>query len=202
MEKLIDVTVIGKELDVPVIAAYGPNREGPFYNQVWSKPYAQQLLESVHPNEAGDTYILTGHVDPWVFMAIIYKLQGGDIYFRVPSGDTKLEPMQRGECKYKGVFSTKTEEDDVFVTADFDKLESIVGGPAMVNLEELAVPEIPAGKNVYFHGIGKYPFQMRTAYTLMNGCKSLSCASGTAEAYTCSIPGGDVSEVGDIRPLA
>lgn len=34
MKKLIDIAEIGKELDVPVVASYGPNREGPFYNQV------------------------------------------------------------------------------------------------------------------------------------------------------------------------
>lgn len=199
MKKLIDIAEIGKELDVPVVASYGPNREGPFYNQVWSKQYALRLMERVQPDAAGDAYVLTGHVDPWVSAAVIHRLHAPEVYFKVPAGETLLVPMARGACKYDGIITAECVGDDVFVTADFDKLEDIVGGPANVDLEQLAVPEIPAGKNVFFHGIGKFPFQMRTIVTIMDGCASLSCASGPAEAYSCAIPGGSMAEVGDTR---
>lgn len=199
LKKLIDIAEIGKELDVPVLAFYGPNREGPFYNQVWSKQFALQLLEKIEPTCPGETYTLTGHVDPWVSVAVIHKLGADEVYFRVPAGETLLTPMARGKCRYNGIITVECDGDDVFVTADFDKLEGIVGGPAAVDLDQLAVPEIPEGKNVYFHGIGKFPFQMRTAVTLMKGCKSFSCASGNAEVYSCAIPGGEMHEVGDTR---
>ena len=201
MQKVIDVAAIGKNLDVPVVASYGPNHEGPFYNQVWSKEYVLQMLERIEPDKNGDTYVLTGHVDPWIFVALIKKLEAKEIVFRVPAGDERLFPMTRGIFPYEGVCHIREDGDDVFVTVDFDKLERTVGGPMNIDMDALALPEIPQGKNVYFHGIGKFPFQMRIAVTLMEGCKSLSCASGAAEVYCCSIPGGPMKEIGDTRPI-
>lgn len=201
MEKVIDLAAIGKELDVPVIACYGPNHEGPFYNQVWNQKYALELLEQFEPDKDGNTYILTGHVDPWIFAALIRKLAAKDVIFRVPVGDSALTAMKRGEFPYDGICTVREDGEDVFVTVDFDKLERIVGGPMNVDMDALALPEIPQGKNVYFHGIGKYPFQMRVVVTLMEGCKSFSCASGAAEVYSCAVPGGSMEKVGDSRPL-
>ena len=201
MEKVIDIAALGEEIGVPKVASYAPNGMGPFYNQVWSGEYARRVLDMIEP-EAGDVkYILTGHVDPWISMAVWDKLKSDNVWFRVPAGDTKLVPMKRGECAYADVVTIATEGNSAYVTFDFDALEKIVGGPQKVDMDALALPEIPDGMDVYFHGIGKFPFQVRCAYTLAQKCRSLSCASGPAEVYCCAIPGGDLKQVGDETPV-
>ena len=202
MEKLIDLAAMGKELGVPEVASYAPNGMGPFYNQVWSKDYVLRMLDMIEPEQGDVKYILTGHVDPWISMAVWKKLGSDNVWFRVPAGDTKLTVMQRGQCRYPDVVECRTEGERAYVTFDFDKLEKIVGGPQKVDMDELALPELPEGMDVYFHGIGKFPFQMRCAYTLAQTCRSLSCASGGAGAYSCAIPGGGLKEVGDETPIA
>ncbi len=201
MEKVLDLAAMGKALGVPEIASYGPNGQGPIYSQVWSKDYVLRLLAQIEPDTNGNTYILTGHVDPWISAAVLHRLAASDVYFRVPAGDTKLTPMHRGPCPYEGIITAEICGDDVFVKADFDKLEGLVGGPLQVDLDALAIPDFPADKNVYFHGIGKFPFQMRAVFTLMPNCRSLSCASGNAEVYQCAIPSGTMQEVGDSFPV-
>ena len=222
MTETIDLARIGKEAGVPTREVAGPFGEV-MYDQDWSKPCLPKVFDLIRERLEPGPVPMTGHTDPWVFLAIVYALDLEERFaFAVPSGTHRLVPLARGpEPGVNVVFKVLEEGDRVFVyfDTDPDQPENKVfpapgaqdGPPDMTDFQpqehsfdaadipKIVVPEIPTGKHVYFYGDGIFPAHLAVAHELGKGQKSLWVACHGKD-YACVFCRDGSAEAGDLYP--
>ncbi len=221
MSEVIDLAQIGKQAGIPTREIPGPFGEV-LYDQVWEKQYLPAVVALLRDRMQPGPVRMTGHIYPWVFLAIVYALHIEERFeFVVPSGAHRLVALEHGAgLENCVVFKILEEEDKVFVyfDTDPDKPENKVfpqsNGEAM-NMEEfvpqehsfdasdipkICVPDIPKGKHVYFYGDGIFPAHLVVAHELGKGQLSLFVGCHN-EDYTCVFCRDGSAEVGDSYPL-
>ena len=195
---LVNIEDLGREVGVPVQKVFSPDGKHEMMLQAWSKPYLAKALEKAD-GWKGQKIILTGHVDPWVTMAILDRIAPADVRYRVPMGDTELYPLAHGapNPELDTVFAVQEDGDNVYINFNSDK-EGAEGHTFQIeDISRIVVPDIPAGKNIFFHGLGMYPVQIVVLNELAKTCGSLSTACHADPVYTCAISRNGSLEPGD-----
>lgn len=198
---LVNIEDLGREINVPVQKVFSPDGKHEMMLQAWSKPYLHEALEKVAPLE-GQKVIITGHVDPWVTIALLDRIAPEDVRYRVPMGDTELYSLAHGEPnpELDTVFVIREEGDNVFISFNSDREGSAEHTFKMEDIHRIVVPEIPAGKNIFFHGLGMYPVQIVVLNELKKNCGSLSTACHADPVYTCAVCRNGTLKPGDTTP--
>ena len=198
---LVNIEDIGREIGVPTHIMTSPDGKHQMEIQSWSKPYLQKALRKADVYQ-GQKIILTGHVDPWVTMAVLDRISPEDILYRVPMGDTKLYALAHGEANpdLDVVFTVKEDGNKVFINFNSDKPGAQGHTFDMSRIAEVIVPDIPAGKHLFVHGLGMYPVQIVVLNELQKSCVSLSTAAHDDQVYTCAICRDGSMEPGDTTP--
>ena len=178
---LIDLAELGREAGVPELERIAPNGIHVTF-QSWNGTYVQKIithLQKIQPEKL----ILTGHVDPWVTMSVILSLNASELYSRVPTGDMRLEPLPRGMYDTDIITMHQT-DGDVFLTFDGNALEKKSGSPEKVRMDQVVLPDVGPGKNIYLVADGKFPHQLAVAYSLSRECKRFYM--GTSSSPSCN----------------
>lgn len=135
-------------------------------------------------------------------MAILDRIAPTDVRYRVPMGDTELYPLAHGvpNTDLDAVFLVKEDGDNVYISFNSDKEGATGHTFRMEDIPKIIVPDIPAGKNIFFHGLGMYPVQIVVLNELAKTCGSLSTACHSDPVYTCAISRNGSMEPGDTTP--
>jgi hypothetical protein len=198
----VDIEELGRQINVPFFTRSSPDGKHHMDIQQWSKPYLQQALELVAPY-AGKPVVLSGHVDPWVTMAIRQRILSPNLIYGGPQGEMPQYTLAHGEPdpNLDAVFNILEEDGNVYINFTSDKPGVTEGhsfNPA--DIPKIVVPDFPAGTNIFMHGLGMYPVQIAVCGELAKTCGSLFLAAHDAEVYTCAVCNNGLYEPGDTVP--
>ena len=218
---MIELAQIGKEAGVPTREVPGPFGET-MYDQTWDKQSLPPVIDLLRTRlEPDGPVAMTGHTDPWVFLAIVYALDLEDRFqFTVPGGAHRLISLPHGPDPEAGVvFRILEEGDRVFVYFDTDPDQpenKVFPQPGeepgdlsgftpqehsfdAADIPKIVVPEIPTDKHVFFYGDGIFPAHLVVAHELGKGQRSLWVACHNKD-YACVFCRDGSAEVGDTFP--
>jgi hypothetical protein len=198
---IVDIEELGKQAGVPASMHTSPDGKHQMEIQTWSKPYLEKVLEAVAPYE-GQPIVLTGHVDPWVTMAVRERIASPDLTYRVPMGDMELCDLAHGEPNpaLDAVFSVLEEDGNVYINFNSDKPGATGHTFNPADIPKIVVPDLPAGKDIFMHALGMYPVQIAISAELAKTCGSLFLAAHDDQVYTCAICKNGKFEPGDTVP--
>ena len=203
---VISVEELGKKFGVSeeeVVLPTGEKR----MQQTWQIKDVQRAVSELQYcfNSPKNTYLLTEISEPWITLALMEALKPLHVKYLYPrSNGTELEmyELKRGKqnSNYDVVFEVVEAGDKVFINLNSDSPDALKIGHHTFNLDNLskvAIPEIPAGKHVFIHGIGMYSVMVCIAKNYLKDAKSLSIAAHESD-YICAVSYTDDLKVGDV----
>jgi hypothetical protein len=203
---VIDVSQIGKKMNVPVKEIEGPEGRK-FKQQLWKKEDLKKAIADLQYcfKEPEKVYVLTEVPEPWITLALIQALHPLKVHYLYPGpGGTELDlaDLKRGKQtpNYDVAFEVVEQGDKVFINLNSDRPEAATTGKHtfdLNNLPKVLIPDIQAGKHVFIHGKGAYGVMVSIARNYIKNCKSLSMAAHETD-YTCAVSNTKGMEPGDV----
>lgn len=214
-QEMISINTLGEILKVGSKTFSAPDGKQ-ITQPVWNKEnYLEglKLLEQYQDPDCG--YTVTNSPAPWLTVAYAYELGKRSRYashYQYPAPptpqlagwDVDLSPLAVGEQEnnYHVVCEVIEDGENVYLNLNSDDPNadmSKFAGPHTFNPDDLPkvlIPELPKGKNIFFHAKGMFCVMVRVAMSYADDCKSLSIAAHDDD-YTCAISNGAELQVGD-----
>lgn len=174
--------------------------------------YERALAELSKWKEQPDNdYFLTDVPAPWILIALVKALEPCRVrylYMREDGVEVDISRLARGnrpkEENFDVVFEVIERGDDLFINMNSDHPVADIkanGGPHtfdIANLPKVVIPEIPAGKHIYFHAKGRYCVMDVIALNFLENAKSLSIACHDEDYFCAYTTDPSFLKVGDV----
>lgn len=162
-------------------------------DHAWDQPALQKAVSECKLRAKGaDIVELRGHVPNWVVSALAYAVQPAVCYFEIgPGGCFKMTstpfPIDAAEPTC-GLFFDVTEQDDkIYVKARTDAPHADAHGFDLSKFDQIIMPPIPAGKDVFLSGETVNPVAVSMVLTYAAISRSVYIRFHEEPNYYCSV---------------
>lgn len=142
-------------------------------------------------------YVISNSPEPWVTVGLVSALSPVKLLYLAPGPNaTPVEmcSLSRGvEGENYGVTYQVFEEGDrIFINMSSDDKKKIAENPTgprhtfdVANLPRIAIPDLPAGKNIFIHAKGMFTVMCTVACNYLDCAESISIAAHEDD-YVCA----------------
>lgn len=172
-------------------------------DHVWTQAALQRAVAEVQESAQGaDIVELRGHLANWALSAMAWAALPAKSYFEIGPGGmyhlTSLPFPVTEEAPTCGMFfEVKEEGDRVYVRAMTDNPDADAHGFDLTKFDQIVMPPIPAGKDVFLSGETVNPVAVSMALTYADTARSVFQRFHQEPAYHCSITHTPDFAVGD-----
>lgn len=172
-------------------------------DHAWNQPSLQKaVVECKQRAKDADIVELRGHVPNWALSAMAYAVLPAVCYFEIgPGGMYHLTstpfPIDAAEPTCGMFFEVKEEVEKVFVKALTDNPHADAHGFDMNKFDQIIMPPIPAGKDVFLSGETVNPVAVSMVLTYANIARSVYIRFHAEPNYYCSVTHTPEIAIGD-----
>ncbi len=172
-------------------------------DHAWNKPALQRAVaECKELAQGADVVELRGHIPNWALSAMAIAVLPASCFFKIgPGGIYELTsapfPISDAEPTCGMFFIVKEEGDNVYVKAMTDNPDADAHGFDLNKYDQIIMPPIPAGKNVFLSGETVNPVAVSMALTYEPEAKTLYSRFHQEPNYYCTMSRTPEVEIGD-----
>lgn len=172
-------------------------------DHAWNQPALQKAVAECREKAKGaDIVELRGHVPNWALSAMAYAVQPAVCYFEIgPGGMYHLTstpfPVDAAEPTCGMRFQVREEGDKVYVQAETDAPHADAHGFDLTKFDQITMPPIPVGKDVFLSGETVNPVAVSMVLTYAEISRSVYIRFHEEPNYYCSVTHTTDIAVGD-----
>lgn len=175
-------------------------------DHAWNQEALQRAVAEVKERCAGAEIVeLRGHLPNWALSAMAYAVQPAVCFFKIgPGGIYELTstpfPIDAAEPTCGMFFDVTEEGENVYVHARTDSPHADAHGFDLKKFDQIIMPPISAGKNVFISGETVNPIAVSMVLTYAEISRSVYIRFHEEPNYYCSVTHDSAIAIGDAVP--
>ena len=176
-------------------------------DHVWTQEALQKAVAECRERAKGaEVAELRGHIPNWALSAMACAIQPTVCFFKIgPQGMYELTstpfPISAAKPTCGMFFEVEEKGEDVYVKAMTDNPHADAHGFDLTKFDEIIMPPIPAGKNVFLSGETVNPIAVSMALTYAETSRSIYMRFHEEPDYHCCVTHTPTIAIGDTIPV-
>lgn len=176
-------------------------------DHVWTRQALQKAVAECRRRAKGaEIGELRGHLPNWALTAMAWAVQPTVCFFKIgPNGMYQLTctpfPLSAAKPTCGMFFDVIEDGESVYVKAMTDDPHGDAHGFDLTRFDEIIMPPIPAGKNVFLSGETVNPVAVSMALTYAETSRSIYMRFHEEAEYHCCVTHVPEIAIGDTKPV-
>ncbi|MDO4647246.1 MAG: hypothetical protein Q4B26_01255 [Eubacteriales bacterium] len=176
-------------------------------DHAWTAEALRKAVEECKERAAGAEVVeLRGHVPNWAVSAMAYAVKPAICHFEIgPGGIYKMDAhpfeVTTKEATCGMFFTVLEDEDGIYVQGQTDSPHADAHGFDLSKYEEITMPPIASGKNVYLSGETVNPIAVSMVLTYADSANAVFIRFHEEPNYVCCVTHDESIVIGAEKPV-